>query len=149
MQLRKANIEDTESVLQILSSSRLQYLPYAKSPHTREETLYWVKNILIPTDRVVIGQSEGVDIGVLATSINENIGWIDQLYLTPGYVDKGFGTELLKHALSSLPRPVRLWTFQQNVKAIRFYERNGFAAIKHTNGEENEENCPDILYEIS
>lgn len=95
----------------------------------------------------MIAQFDNEDVGVLATSIADGIGWIDQLYLAPGYVGRGIGAELLNYALSLLPRPVRLWTFQENDRAIRFYEHYGFKAISYTNGEDNEEKCPDILYE--
>lgn len=78
----------------------------------------------------------------------KQVGWIDQLYLAPGFVGKGTGTQLLQFTLSSLLRPVRSWTFQENAKAIRFYENHGFRAIKRTNREDNEEQCPGILYEL-
>jgi ribosomal protein S18 acetylase RimI-like enzyme len=42
---------------------------------------------------------------------------------------------------------VRLYTFQENTGARRFYERHGFKAVKLTDGHDNEENCPDVLYE--
>lgn len=147
MQLREAKIEDVEKVVQILSASRLEYLPYAKSPHSLDGNRRWAHGKLIPTGGVVIAQFNNEDVGVLATSIAEGIGWIDQLYLAPGYVGRGIGAELLNYALSLLPRPVRLWTFQENDRAIRFYEHYGFKAIKYTNGEDNEEKCPDTLYE--
>jgi ribosomal protein S18 acetylase RimI-like enzyme len=55
---------------------------------------------------------------------------------------------LLRHALSSLQPPVRLYTFQQNTGAPRFYERFGFKAVQFTDRSENEERCPDVLYEL-
>jgi GNAT superfamily N-acetyltransferase len=95
----------------------------------------------------VIAQFDNEDAGVLATSVEKGIGWIDQLYLALGYVGLGIGAELLNYPLSVLPRPVRIWTFQENDRAIRFYEHYGFKTIKYTNGEDNEEQCPDVLYE--
>ena len=149
MQLRKAKLEDVESVVHILSASRLEYLPYAKSPHSLDGDRRWVRGRLIPTGGVVIAELDGEDVGVLATSVSEQIGWIDQLYLAPGYVGRGIGSELLKHALTILPRPIHLWVFQENDRAIRFYEHHGFKAVQFTNGENNEEKCPDVRYELT
>lgn len=148
IQLRKAVIEDVETVVQILSASRREYLRYAKSPHSLDDARKWVRGSLIPAGGVTIARFDNDDVGVLAISISDSIGWIDQLYLTPGFIDRGIGTTLLNHALELLPRPVRLWTFQQNDRAIGFYEHHGFKAIEYTNGESNEEKCADILYEL-
>jgi GNAT superfamily N-acetyltransferase len=66
----------------------------------------------------------------------------------PRVLGKGIGSVLLAHAIGTLARPIRLYTFQQNVGARRFYERHGFLAIEFTEGEDNEEKCPDVLYEL-
>lgn len=96
VQLRKATNEDIEIVLQILNTSRLEYLPYAKSPNSLDSIRGWVQKQLIPSGDVVIARHGSEDVGVLATSISDGIGWIDQLYLAPGYVGLGIGSELLK-----------------------------------------------------
>lgn len=41
---------------------------------------------------------------------------------------------------------LQLWTFQNNLLALRFYESRGFIAIKQTDGSANEEREPDVLY---
>ena len=148
VQLRKAMLQDVETVVQILHASRCEYLPYARSPHSLDEHRQWVRGQLIPNYDVMLAIVNNETVGVLALSVAENHGWIDQLFLAPGYVRRGIGTELLAYALAVLPRPIRLWTFQQNERAIRFYEYHGFQAIRYTNGDGNEEKCPDILYEL-
>lgn len=149
MQLRNATIEDVETVLHILSRSRMEFLPYAKSPHSIDEQLRWVRSVLIPANGVVIAETQGEGVAILSTSVSEKIGWIDQLYVAPGYIGQGIGTTLLKHALRVLPVPVRLWTFQQNHLAIRFYQYHGFEIVEYTDGQDNEEKCPDILFEYN
>jgi len=146
MPLRAANIDDAKCVLNILRSSRNEFLPYAKSVHTIEQDLRWISKQLIPSGSVVIAECDGEPVGVLATSVSDGVAWINQLYIAPGYIGKGHGTQLLMHALNVLPRPVYLWTFQQNHRARSFYEYHGFKAVKQTNGESNEERCPDVLY---
>jgi ribosomal protein S18 acetylase RimI-like enzyme len=62
-------------------------------------------------------------------------------------VGQGIGKLLLEGALAHLQLPVRLYTFQANTGARRFYERHGFVAIEFSDGQGNEEKCPDVLYE--
>lgn len=71
--------------------------------------------------------------------------WIDQLYVLPRAQGAGVGTALLGIAKSQA-RSLSLWTFQRNHAARRFYERRGFVVTKETDGSENEEREPDVLY---
>ncbi|MGQ7847056.1 GNAT family N-acetyltransferase [Granulosicoccus sp. 3-233] len=147
LQLRSASEGDAESVARILVSARLAYLPFAPSAHSPDAVRRWVGNNLIPSGGVVVAQLDDENVGVLAISESGGIGWIDQLYMAPGHVNQGIGSQLLEHALSLLPRPIHLWTFQENHGAIRFYQRHGFKAIRYTDGAGNEEKCPDMLFE--
>ena len=67
----------------------------------------------------------------------------------PALVNQGIGTSLLAQALRTLALPIRLYTFQANAGARRFYERHGFIPIEFTDGQGNEEHCPDVLYELA
>ncbi len=67
----------------------------------------------------------------------------------PSLVGRGIGSGLLAHALKTLGRPICLYTFQENRGARRFYERHGFVAVEFTDGQGNEERCPDVLYELN
>jgi ribosomal protein S18 acetylase RimI-like enzyme len=46
------------------------------------------------------------------------------------------------------PAGLSLWVFEDNIDAIRFYEREGFQLVKKRDIEEqdNEEGLPDRLY---
>jgi ribosomal protein S18 acetylase RimI-like enzyme len=59
----------------------------------------------------------------------------------------GLGTILLEQAKLTLSAPIRLYTFQENVDARRFYTRHGFKEIELTDGALNEEKVPDVLLE--
>jgi GNAT superfamily N-acetyltransferase len=72
--------------------------------------------------------------------------WVDQLYVEPALTGRGIGARLLALAKQQRPRGLRLWTFASNAGAQRFYERHGFVATRRTEGEDNEEGAPDILY---
>ena len=72
--------------------------------------------------------------------------WLEQLYVEPSMTGRGIGAELLKLAKRERPTGLRLWTFASNAGAQRFYERHGFVEARRTDGSDNEEGEPDILY---
>jgi GNAT superfamily N-acetyltransferase len=147
--LRTATINDAKHVSEVLLLSRKAFLSYAPLAHTDDEVHLWIRETLIPTGDVTIANVGGAVAGILATSFETSVSWINQLYVSPGYVGQGIGTRLLEHALASLPLPVRLYTFQANSRARIFYERQGFVPVAFSDGSENEERCPDVLYELS
>jgi ribosomal protein S18 acetylase RimI-like enzyme len=147
--LRRALASDAECIASILLASRAAFLPYAVSPHTEDDVRAWVRDVLLPVEIVTVATENHAVVGAMAVRRDDGISWITQLYLDPPWVGRGIGSILLRHALVTMPRPIRLFTFQQNSGARRFYERNGFAPIRFTDGSDNEERCPDILYELS
>jgi GNAT superfamily N-acetyltransferase len=72
--------------------------------------------------------------------------WLEQLYVEPGMTGRGIGGRLVDIAKRQRPDGLRLWTFVSNVGAQRFYERHGFVEVQRTDGQDNEERAPDILY---
>lgn len=147
--LRPALPGDAAAVADVLIESRRVFLPFAPSAHTPEEVRTWVAERLVPAGRVHVAEVEQQVVAVLATSESPDAAWIDQLYVLPGFEGRGLGMRLLQHAHATLRRPVRLYTFQANAGARRFYERHGYKAIAFTDGATNEEKCPDVLYEWS
>jgi GNAT superfamily N-acetyltransferase len=73
-------------------------------------------------------------------------GWVDQLYVEPALTGRGIGAALLAVAKRERPGGLRLRTFASNTGAQRFYERHGFAEVLRTDGRDNEERAPDVLY---
>ena len=146
--LRAATIEDTEAVARVLIDSRRELMPYAPSAHPDDGVRQWVRETLIPAGGVTVALTRGAVAGVLALRHAKDAAWIDQLCVHPVHVARGIGRALLAHALATLPGPVRLWTFQANHHARTFYERRGFVAVRFTDGADNEERCPDVLYRL-
>ena len=148
LSLRPATGADASRVFEVLYFSRKTLLPYA-SLRTEDEVRNWTKTVLIPAGDVTVAVEKDNVVGVVATKREDGAGWITQLYVAPEHVAQGVGTRMLSHALDILPRPVRLWCFQRNIRARRFYERRGFAPIRFTDGSANEERLPDVLYELA
>jgi GNAT superfamily N-acetyltransferase len=140
-------MDDCTQVSDILIGSRAAFMSYAPSAHTEIDVRRWVREYLIPTGRVTLAQIDDIIAGVVATSLEEEVTWIDQMWVLSTEVGQGIGSMLLAHVLRLAAAKVRLYTFQENTGARRFYERYGFTAVKFTDGRNNEEHCPDVLYE--
>ena len=150
--IRTATDADTEQVASVLLASRKAFVAFAPLAHADDDVRAWVANVLIPSGGVSVavdrGSNEAV-VGMMAVSQQDGVAWIDQLYLDPSVVGRGIGTRFIELAKESLGRPIRLYTFQDNAGARRFYERHGFRAIALGDGSDNEEQCPDVLYELA
>lgn len=147
IEIRIAIILDAEQVAEIYLASRKRFLSFAPLAHTDEDVRRWIRDDLIPGGHVFVADADGILQGMMALSKVENMGWIDQLYLHPEQVGRGIGSLLLERAKAELGSPIRLYTFQENHLAMRFYERHGFHPIACSDGNGNEEGCPDVLYE--
>jgi GNAT superfamily N-acetyltransferase len=97
---------------------------------------------VLVTDTVWLAEVEGTLAGYAAASR----GWLNHLYVDPERHERGVGSTLLAAAVPACGEEIRLWTFQRNVQARRFYERNGFTLEQLTDGASNEEREPDALH---
>lgn len=149
MLMRPGEAADAAPVAALLIDSRRRFMPYAPSAHTDGEVRDWVATRLLPSGGVTVAELDGRVIAAMAVEVATDAAWITQMAVDPAWVGRGIGTRLLRHALHRLPRPLRLYTFQANDGARRFYERHGFVATRVSDGQDNEEHCPDVLYELA
>ncbi len=144
--LREATLLDSITIADIYLESRKKLLAYAPLAHTDANIRNWVRDTLIPTGQVTVAERNGQILGMMALLTEQNLGWVEQLYILPTEISQGIGSALIELAKKTLGSPIQLYTFQENLIAKRFYERHGFKAILFRDGSENEENCPDILF---
>jgi GNAT superfamily N-acetyltransferase len=144
---RKATASEADAVSTVYLSSRKRFLPFVPISHSDDQVRRWIANHLIPNADVSVAVVKGKIVGLMALTRSETAGWIDQLYMSPSATGLGIGTLFIKQAKEQLDPPIRLYTFQANEGARRFYERHSFQAIAFGDGSQNEENCPDILFE--
>jgi GNAT superfamily N-acetyltransferase len=109
--------------------------------HTPDEDLAFIGNQVLPNQIVTVAEA-GEDIAGFIAVKGE---WVEQLYLDPAFTGGGIGSRLLMRAVETMP-VARLYCFQANSGARRFYERHGFQAEVFGDGSGNEESLPDILY---
>lgn len=108
--------------------------------HTGAETIAFCGS-MIARGWVSVAEAEGRVIGFMALDGEE----ICSLYLAPEATGRGAGKALLDHAKSQRDR-LFLYTFQANMGARKFYEREGFLEAGRNDGSRNEEGLPDIAY---
>ena len=145
--VRSAILADADAVTQVLCESRRVFVSFAPMIHTPEEVRAWIIKTVIPGGNAYVATHASQIMAMLVVSYGKELSWIDQLYVKPGFTDQGIGAMLLRFAHSKLKPPIRLYTFQANTGARRFYQRHGYKAIEFTDGVGNEERCPDVLYE--
>lgn len=145
--LRQAIIGDDASVAGMYLASRRRILSHAPLAHTDEAVRTRIRSQLNPAGGVTVALSEEIILGFLAVSSDTRYGWIEHLYLDPSAVGVSLGTILLDQAKLSLGARIRLYTFQENVDARRFYRLHGFREIELSDGGLNEEKAPDVLLE--
>ena len=159
--LRPASSNDAAAVAALLIDTRAAFMPYAPSVHSDSEVRAWVATTLVPASGVTVAELDGRVVAAMAVSLavsmsvavsidaQTKVAWIEQMAVDPALVGRGIGSTLLGHAMQTLPRPLRLYTFAANTGARRFYERHGFVALRFSDGRDNEERCPDVLYELA
>ncbi len=144
--LRPAAPADANAAADVYLASRKAFIAFAPLVHSDAEVRQWITHLLIPSGGVTVAVGDDV-VGLMATSREAGYGWVDHLYVAPAFVGAGIGSRLLGQAKSELGSPIRLYTFQANRGARRFYERHGFKAIAFSDGQNNEEHCSDLLYQ--
>ena len=144
--LTPATKPEMEKVAKVFKRSRLEALPYLPELHTEAEDIGFFTDVVFKKCEVVVAKDNETSkiIGFIAF----NSEWIDHLYILPESQGKGVGASLLKMALEK-SESLKLWSFQKNEKALKFYASHGFKEIKRTDGSENEEKEPDVLMQWS
>jgi ribosomal protein S18 acetylase RimI-like enzyme len=143
LDIRRATPADAEVLCRIHLESRAAAMPWLAVVHTPEETLAYFHDVVLRQLEVWAAEVDGSVVGFAAVSTR----FLDHLYVAPTAQGRGIGTGLLKTAKERRPGGLRLYVFQRNVPARRFYERNGFRLIHSTDGTANEEREPDAQYE--
>jgi len=140
LSFRRLVLHDMDRAAIILRTAFDERLPWLAGLHTPEQDREFFRGHVFAHCETW-GAFEEEMIGFIAF----REGWIDQLYVLPGRQGMGAGGGLLRIARAAHSR-LHLWTFRRNLIARRFYERRGFVALEETDGHENEEREPAILY---
>ncbi len=113
------------------------------SVHSDHDVRAWFASHVVRDSELWVAEGPG---DTLLGLVVLDGSWVDQLYVEPTMTGHGIGAELLRLAKRERPSGLRLWTFASNTLAQQFYERHGFVEARRTDGRDNEERAPDILY---
>ena len=141
MIIRRATLDDMPALARLHRHTVETSLPFLPTLHTAEEDAWWFSERLYAANEVWLAEDDGRPAGYIAF----RPGFIEHLFIDPESQNMGLGLALLDKARAAYG-DLSLWTFQQNAKARRFYERHGFVAATFTDGADNEEKMPDVLY---
>ena len=83
------------------------------------------KQELIPVAHVIIAETDGALIGFV--TVDPDTMYLDQLVVAPEHWGSGISAALLEEAKRLSPKGLDLLVNKDNARAIRFYEKHGFA----------------------
>ena len=141
--LRRLELSDMDRAAIVHRAAFDDRLPWLAGLHTPAEDQWFYRERVFNACSVWGAFENDGLVGIIAF----RDGWIDQLYVLPTAQGKGIGAALL-HIAKSEVGELSLWTFQRNDAARRFYEKRGFVVVKETDGSDNEEREPDVLYSL-
>jgi GNAT superfamily N-acetyltransferase len=140
--LRRASAQDAPAIGRLHRDTLRASLPFLPDLHAEPDVIAYIGREVLPNNEVWVADEAGEVVGYVAFAP----GWINQLYVRLDRQGQGVGPQLLAKALADRA-PRRLWTFQKNLRARRFYEQRGFRLVELTDGAGNMEKEPDALYE--
>ncbi len=139
MDIRLMKLRDVEAVCRVYVQSwqnaYKNIVPQAYLDSLSEKR--WSENLLAEGRYSLVMTEENAVIGTCAYAKSDGAcGEIISLYFLPQYCGKGYGAVLLQAAKDKLKamgcREIFLWVFEENFRARRFYEKNGFLAGERT-----------------
>ena len=98
----------------------------------------WRKD-LVPNAAIIVAEEAGAPVGFVTI---DRKGYLDQLVVSPDRWGSELGNALVDAAKRLSPDSITLLVNTDNARAIRFYERNGFA---HAGGDVNPTSSRPVL----
>ncbi len=142
MKLRRATAEDAQAIAIVHRMATRVSLSFLPELHTADDDLRFFRDLFPPGKEIWVAEAVGAVVGYVGFDAD----WIYHLFILPEHQGQGIGPALLAKGMAD-GRAKRLWTFQQNLRARKFYEDRGFVAVDFTDGAGNEEKTPDVCYE--
>jgi|SRR5947207_14615809 len=143
--IRRGGADDARAAADLYLRAREAALRAGSIPagvHDDDDVRGYFASHIVEDCELWVAEQDGDLAGILVLDGE----FVDQLYVEPGLTGGGIGSALLTVAKRERPQGLALWTFQTNTGARRFYERHGFVEARRTDGRDNEERAPDVLY---
>src|SRR5271166_2138173 len=121
---RRATAADAAEVATVYIASRRGAEAWLPTVGTDDEIRAFVVDKMVPERETWVAEDNGRIVAVLVLGTD----MVEQLYVAPGEQRRGVGDAMLAHAKHLRPTGLRLWAFQRNALARRFYVARGFIA---------------------
>ena len=122
--LRPYRTEDEDAAIALWQQTWQQAYPAidfaARAPWWRER---W-RSELVPDAAIIVAEHAGALVGFVTIDAS---GYLDQLVVAPDHWGSELADTLVNEAKRRSPDHIALLVNTDNIRAIRFYERNGFA----------------------
>jgi GNAT superfamily N-acetyltransferase len=141
--IRRAGPADAAEIGDVFVES-LETLTFLPQLHTREEHRRFIGETVPRDHEIWVAEDENGRLVGFAAIGEHTLGHI---YVHPEVHGTSIGSALLAKTKELRPGGFTLWTFPQNERACRFYERHGLHPIQFTDGSGTEEKIPDVQYE--
>lgn len=130
--IRKFENSDIDDIMQIWQNENIR-------AHNFISKEYWKNNYehvkkLMPNSEIYVYIEQGKVKGFIG--INNN--YIEGIFIDSDSQNKGVGTALL-NKVKEEKMELRLNVYEKNIKAVKFYQKNGFEIVKETVDKENNE----------
>jgi GNAT superfamily N-acetyltransferase len=122
-QIRRGTGADADGAAEVYLRAPHHAVPQIPAlVHPDDEVRLWMRGVLEEHEAWLACAGDGTLLGLMVLE-DARVG---QLYLDPAWTGRGLGTYFLEMARQQRPDGLQLRTFVSNVRARRFYERNGF-----------------------
>jgi len=141
--IRPFAASDFEELTEVWHDVNRSAYPYvvAHQRYTLDQARAFFRSSVLPFNRLWVASLGTPIVGFIAVDATH----INQLAVDVNYQHRGVGSALLRHLLSITEGPWRLFTFQRNESARRFYEKHGFCVVGF-GVSPPPENEPDVEY---
>lgn len=131
---------DAGAIGNVLSATNGQ-MPWMPPVHSAAEEIKYAGD-MIDAGWVRVAQIDGKVVAFIARDETQ----VHALYVLPEVQKMGVGTALLDDAKAHCAE-LRLWSYQANLSATRFYASRGFTELERTDGSGNDVGLPDFHFE--
>jgi len=148
IQLRKAQYSDARAIAHLHAAGWQDTYKNVMSSdflenHAQNERFSHWQTLLNQSNRdmaVFVAEKEGNVEGFICVMLKKDAQWgtyIDSLHVSSALRGQGAGKKLLHHAAEWVrsedsESPLYLWVFEDNVRAIHFYQNLGGEIVEHT-----------------
>jgi putative acetyltransferase len=124
LKVRDMRDDDLEETLDLWVAAWQEAYPAINFKARRQWALNHIANLEQDGSLCFVAAAESRIVGLLV--VDPNTGYLDQIVVATDQQGRGVADALLAHARRQAPDGLDLHVNQDNARAVRFYEKNGF-----------------------